>query len=184
MNFIEILMISIGLAMDAFAVAICKGISCKKVDKKKCMQVGLVFGGFQALMPVIGFYIGAGLRRLVFAIDHFIVFGILVVLGANMIYECFCGKRESMSDEISFKTLIMPAIATSVDALSVGITFAFMRVHIWLAVLVIGIVAFIFSSIGVHIGNTLGNKGEKKAQLLGGLILIFMGIKVLVEHFM
>ncbi len=183
MNFIEILMISIGLAMDAFAVAICKGISCKEVTRKKCMQVGLAFGGFQAFMPLLGFYIGAGVRKLFFAIDHFIVFGILVVLGANMIYECFCGKSEKMDDRINFSSLIMPAIATSIDALSVGITFAFMRVNIWFASFVIGIVAFIFSSIGVHIGNTVGNRSEKKAQLLGGIILIFMGIKVLVEHF-
>lgn len=184
MNFIEILMISIGLAMDAFAVAICKGISCREVDKKKCMKVGLSFGGFQALMPILGFYIGAGLRRFVFTIDHFIVFCILVVLGANMIYECFCGKKEKMSDDISYKSLIMPAIATSIDALSVGITFAFLRVNVWIASVVIGVVAFVFSSIGVHIGNTLGNRWERKAQFLGGIILIFMGIKVLVDHFM
>lgn len=183
MNFIEILMISIGLAMDAFAVSICKGISCREVDKKKCIKVGVSFGGFQALMPIFGFYIGAGLRKFVFTIDHFIVFGILVVLGANMIYECFCGKKEKMSDEISYKSLVIPAIATSIDALSVGITFAFLHVNVWIASFIIGIVAFIFSSMGVYIGNTIGSKGEKKAQFLGGIILIFMGIKVLIEHF-
>lgn len=184
MNFIGILMISIGLAMDAFAVAICKGISCKEVDKRKCMLVGTFFGGFQAIMPLLGFYIGAGIRKIFFAIDHYIVFGVLVVIGANMIYECFCGKSEKMNGNINARSLIMPAIATSIDALSVGITFAFLHVNIWFAALIIGIVAFVFSSIGVYIGNNVGNRSEKKAQFLGGIILIFMGIKVLVEHFL
>ncbi len=183
MNFIEILIVSIGLAMDAFAVAVCKGINCKEIDRKKCSLVGIFFGGFQALMPLIGFYIGAGLRSLVIAIDHYIVFGILVVIGANMVYECFCEKIDNFNSEINAKSLFLPAIATSIDALSVGITFAFLKVNIWLSILVIGVVTFILSYVGVLIGNNFGNKSERKAKLIGGIILIVMGIKVLFEHF-
>ena len=184
MGYIEILMISIGLAMDAFAVAICKGISCKNIDKKKCLLVGLMFGLFQALMPMIGYFVGAGLRRLVSAIDHYIVFAFLLIIGVNMIYESFCGKGEYSNSDISIKSLIVPAIATSIDAFSIGIMFAFMKVNLLTAILTIGIVAFILSTIGVCIGNSFGKKFEKKAQLLGGIILVFMGIKTLIEHFL
>lgn len=183
MSYLEILMISIGLAMDAFAVAVCKGINCKNVDRKKCFTVGLMFGLFQALMPFIGFYVGFGLSKLVFAIDHYIVFGFLVIIGVNMIYESFCGKEESFDDEINIKSLIIPAIATSIDAFSVGITFAFMKVNLWISILTIGVVAFILSTLGVRIGNNFGNKSEKKAKLFGGIILVVMGIKTLIKHF-
>lgn len=184
MGYIEILMISIGLAMDAFAVAVCKGINCKVVDKKKILLVGFMFGIFQAIMPLIGYSVGAGLRRLIFAIDHYIVFIFLVVIGVNMIYESVCGREEYSGSDINVKSLIVPAIATSIDAFSVGIMFAFMKINLMLSVLTIGLVAFVLSAIGVYIGNSFGKRFEKKAKFLGGLILIIMGIKTLIEHFL
>lgn len=183
MNYIEILFISIGLAMDAFAVAICKGISCKNVDIKKCLLVGLMFGVFQGAMPIIGYSVGAGLRRLFLAIDHYIVFSFLVIIGVSMIYDAICGKDEYSDNDITFKSLILPAIATSIDAFSIGIMFAFMKVSLILASFTIGIVAFILSALGVYVGNSFGKRFERKSKYLGGIILIFMGIKTLVEHF-
>lgn len=184
MGYIGILMISISLAMDAFAVAVCKGISCKDIDKKKCLLVGFMFGLFQAIMPMIGYYVGAGLRRFIFAIDHYIVFLFLVVIGVNMIYDSFCGKEENLNSDISIKYLIVPAIATSIDAFSIGIMFAFMKVNLFTSVLTIGIVAFVLSAIGVWIGSNFGKRFEKRAKFIGGVVLVIMGIKSLIEHFL
>lgn len=184
MGYIGILIISISLAMDAFAVAVCKGINCKSIDKNKCLLVGVMFGLFQALMPLIGYSVGAGLRRFVFAIDHYIVFAFLVIIGVNMIYESICGNAEYSSSEISIKSLIVPAIATSIDAFSIGIMFAFMKVNLMLSVLTIGIVAFVLSALGVYIGSSFGKRFEKRAKFIGGFILIIMGIKTLIEHFL
>ncbi len=184
MGYLEILMISVGLAMDAFAVAVCKGISCRNIDKKKCLLVGFMFGLFQSIMPLIGFFIGAGLRKFIFAIDHYIVFAFLVVIGVNMIYESFCGKEDYSVCDISVKFLIVPAIATSIDAFSIGIMFAFMKVKLCIAVLTIGVVAFILSTIGVCIGNSFGKRYEKRAKFFGGVILVIMGVKTLIEHFL
>lgn len=184
MDYIEILMISIGLAMDAFAVAVCKGISCKSINKKKCLLVGLMFGLFQAIMPLMGYSVGSGLRRLVFAIDHYIVFAFLVIIGVNMIYESICGKDEYSDSDISIKTLLVPAIATSIDAFSIGIMFAFVKINLIVSVLTIGIVAFILSTIGVYIGRGFGKRFEKRAKFIGGFILVIMGIKTLIEHFL
>lgn len=181
MNIIEILLIGIGLAMDAFAVSICKGLSMKKLDKKKTAIIGLYFGVFQGLMPVIGYFLGKGFENFVTSIDHWIAFILLVFIGGNMIKEAF-KEEEKVNDDVSFKTMIILAIATSIDALAIGITFAFLGVNIWLSVLAIGIITFAISAIGVIIGNKFGDKYEKKAQIFGGIILIIIGAKILIEH--
>ena len=182
MGIIEILFISIGLAMDSFAVAICKGLSMKKMNWKKAGIIGLYFGGFQALMPLIGFLLGVTFQNLVTAIDHWIAFALLLFIGGNMIKEAFDKEAETCNDNVDFKTMVVLAVATSIDALAVGITFAFLKVNIVLALLMIGIIAFLLSIIGVKIGNKFGDKYEKKAELAGGIILILMGLKILLEH--
>lgn len=182
MEVIEILLISIGLAMDAFAVSICKGLSMKSMSWKKAIIIGLYFGVFQALMPVIGYFLGATFESLVTKIDHWIAFALLTFIGTNMLKEAFAKSEENHNDSVDFKTMIILAIATSIDALAVGITFAFLRVNMILPVIMIGIVTFIISVAGVKIGNKFGNKYERKAEVVGGLILIFMGLKILLEH--
>lgn len=181
MGIIEIFIIGIGLAMDAFAVSICKGLSMKKLDLKKLIIIGCYFGIFQGVMPVIGFFLSKGFEDFVTSIDHWIAFGLLLVIGINMIREVF-GNGEEANDDVSFKSMIMLAIATSIDALAVGITFAFLHVNIALSAVIIGIITFIISAIGVVIGNKFGNKFEKYAKLFGGVVLILIGTKILIEH--
>ncbi len=169
MGIIEVSLIGLGLAMDAFAVSICKGLSMKKIDWKKAIIIGLYFGIFQALMPIIGYFLGTAFEHIVTQIDHWIAFILLTIIGANMIREalskdCDC---ENINDNVSFKTMIVLAIATSIDALAVGITFAFLNVNIWEAAIIIGITTFIVSLIGVKIGNRFGDKYEKKAEFAG-----------------
>lgn len=182
MSALEIVLISIGLAMDAFAVSICKGLSMKKMSWKKSFIIGLYFGIFQALMPIIGYFLGSTFESLVTKIDHWISFGLLMYIGLNMLKEAFGSDTENCNDNVDFKTMIVLAIATSIDALAVGITFAFLEVNIWLSTLAIGIITFIISIIGVKIGNKFGDKYERKAETVGGLILILIGIKILIEH--
>ena len=182
MGILEILLISVGLAMDSFAVAVCKGLSMKKMNWKKAAIIGLYFGGFQALMPLIGFLLGVTFQDLVTAIDHWIAFALLGFIGGNMIKEAFDKDSENCNDNIDFKTMVVLAVATSIDALAVGITFAFLKVNIVIALLMIGIIAFSLSVIGVKIGNKFGDKYEKKAELAGGIILVLMGLKILLEH--
>lgn len=185
MGVLEIIFIGIGLAMDAFAVSICKGLSMKKMDWKKAGIIGLYFGGFQALMPAIGFFLGAGFESKIKSIDHWIAFILLFFLGANMIKEAIKedGKEEKdNNDNTDFKTMIILAIATSIDALAVGITFAFLSVNILLAISIIGIITFVISTVGVKIGNVFGDKYEKKAEIAGGVILILIGVNILLEH--
>ena len=184
MGVIELLLLSIGLAMDAFAVSVCKGISMKKINCKKSCIIGLWFGGFQALMPTIGYFLGSAFESLVTNIDHWIAFILLGIIGGNMIKEAFCKEKEDeeSNDDISFKTMFVLAVATSIDALAIGITFAFLKCNIVFSVTCIGITTFLLSIIGVKIGNIFGARYEKKAQLVGGLILILLGIKILVEH--
>ncbi len=181
MSILEILIIGIGLAMDAFAVAICKGLSMKKLDLKKALIIGLYFGIFQALMPGLGFLLGKSFESFVTAIDHWIAFALLLFIGIDMIKEVF-NKEQEADDDVSFKAMSILAIATSIDALAVGITFAFLKVNIIEATLIIGIITFLISILGVIIGNKFGSKYEKKAKFLGGAILIIMGIKILIEH--
>ena len=182
MGGLEILLISIGLAMDAFAVSICKGLSLKTMSWKKAIIVGLYFGFFQALMPLIGYFLGATFESVVTKVDHWIAFILLGIIGINMLKEAFGNDEENQNDKVDFKTMIMLAIATSIDALAVGITFAFLKVNMVIATIMIGIVTFGICVIGVKIGNKFGDKYERKAEVVGGLILIFMGIKILLEH--
>lgn len=181
MGVLELILIAVGLAMDAFAVSVCKGLSMSKMEWKKAVIIGLYFGGFQALMPLIGYVLGVGFEDKIKSLDHWIAFILLVFIGINMIKEAFETKEES-NDKIDFKTMIILAIATSIDALAVGVTFAFLNVNIMLAISLIGIITFIISMIGVKIGNVFGDKYETKAELAGGFILIFLGTKILLEH--
>ncbi len=195
MGLIELFILSVGLSMDAFAVSICKGLSLKKVTFKECGKVGLYFGGFQGGMPLIGFILGVQFKDYITSIDHWIAFILLSFIGINMIRESMekdnegeiadlseaaVGKEEV--NQLGFKSMVMLAIATSIDALAVGVTFAFLQVDIVPAVLFIGIVTFILSSIGVKVGNVFGTKYKSKAEFAGGAILILMGIKILFEH--
>lgn len=182
MGVVELLLLSIGLAMDAFAVSICKGISMKKMNWKKAIIIGLYFGGFQALMPTLGFFLGAAFQSLITSIDHWIAFALLTIIGGGMIKESFDDDSENKNDDVSFKTMIVLAIATSIDALAVGITFAFLNVNLVLAVSLIGIITFILSVVGTKIGNRFGDKYERKAELVGGIILVLLGVKILLEH--
>ena len=182
MTIIEILLIAIGLAMDAFAVSICKGISFKKMNWKKAIIVGLYFGIFQAVMPVLGYFLGTAFETLVTKIDHWIAFILLSLIGLNMLKEAFGKEEECCDDSVDFKTMVILAIATSIDALAIGITFAFLKTNILVSALLIGIITFIVCVLGVKIGNKFGDKYERKAEVVGGIILIFMGVKILLEH--
>lgn len=182
MGILELILIAIGLGMDAFAVSICKGISMSKMNWKKAIIIGLYFGIFQALMPVIGFTLGKTFENLVTSIDHWIAFGLLLIIGIKMIIDAFKEDNISVNDSINWKVMVILAIATSIDALAVGITFAFLQVNLLLAVSIIGIITFILCVIGTKIGNNFGNKFENKAEILGGIVLIFIGVKILLEH--
>lgn len=180
MGIIEIIFLSISLAMDAFAVSICKGLSMTKINIKKMLIIGIYFGLFQALMPVLGYLLGSSFSNLVASIDHFIAFILLGILGINMIKESF--DSEEVNDDVGFKTMIVLAIATSIDALAVGVTFAFLNVNLLISISLIGIITFILSLIGVLIGNKFGGKLGNKAEFTGGVILILIGLKILLEH--
>ena len=183
MGSMELLLIALGLAMDAFAVAICKGLSMNKMNKKKALIIGLWFGIFQGGMPVIGYFLGNTFEDFINAIDHLIAFILLVGIGVNMLKDALGGKDSKFDDSINFKVMFFLAVATSIDALTIGITFAFFDVNITLATLLIGGVTFMLSVIGVKIGNKFGNDYQKKAQATGGIILMCLGIKNLLEHF-
>ena len=182
MTFVELLLIAIGLSMDAFSVSICKGLTTKKFSWRMALICGLWFGFFQALMPIIGYYLGAQFQELIEAYDHWIAFGLLFLIGANMIREAVWGKEEEQDSSLGFKTMFLLAIATSIDALAVGVSFACIQVKLWSSVLIIGITTFLFSVLGVKIGNVFGSKYEKLASIVGGIILILIGLKILLEH--
>ena len=182
MGIIELIFLSIGLGMDAFAVSICKGISMKKMNWKKAGIIGLYFGGFQAFMPIIGYVLGSSFESFITSIDHWIAFILLGIIGANMIKEAMDHQENNCNDDIGFKTMLVLAIATSIDALAVGITFAFLNVNIGLAILLIGSITFALSVLGTKIGNKFGDQYEKKAELAGGIILFLLGLKILLEH--
>ncbi len=183
MGIIETSLIAVGLAMDAFSVAICKGLSMKKFDLKKAIIIALYFGIFQGVMPIIGFLLGNTFVETIEKYDHWIAFVLLVIIGVNMIREAFDKDDcETTNDSVDFKSMIWLAIATSIDALTVGITFSFLKVNIWFAALLIGIITYVLSVIGVMIGNKFGVKYKAKAEVAGGIILVLMGIKILVEH--
>ena len=184
MNFIELLLIAVGLSMDAFSVSICKGLTTKKFSWRMALICGLWFGFFQALMPIIGYFLGAQFQEMIEAYDHWIAFGLLFLIGANMIREAIWGKKEEgeSNGALDFKTMFLLAIATSIDALAVGVSFACIQVELWSSVLIIGLTTFVFSVLGVKIGNVFGSKYEKSAGIIGGIILILIGLKIILEH--
>lgn len=182
MTVFEIFSIGIGLSMDAFAVSICKGLSVGKVNGRHMLTAGLWFGGFQALMPLIGYLLGSTFEQYVTSIDHWIAFILLSVIGTNMIKESFGKDGERQNSSFSFMSMLMVAVATSIDALAVGITFAFLQVNIWFAIAVIGCTTFVISAAGIKIGSVFGAKYKAKAEFFGGAVLICLGIKILVEH--
>ena len=183
MGFFELLSLAVGLSMDAFAVSICKGLSVNRVRPKHMLICGLYFGGFQALMPLIGYLLGVNFRSMIASVDHWIAFVLLSLIGANMLRESFSGdKDENVDASFGVKTMLLMAVATSIDALAVGVTFAFLEVNIVPAVSFIGITTFVFSAAGVLIGNIFGAKWKKKAEFAGGAILILIGLKILIEH--
>lgn len=183
MGLLELFIIAVGLSMDACAVSVCKGLSVQKVKPKHMLLAGIYFGGFQALMPAIGYLLGVNFQSMIERFDHWIAFVLLVLIGGNMIKEfCGCDCDEEMNDSFTFKAMIPLAVATSIDALAVGVTFAFLQVNIVPAVLFIGITTFAFSALGIRIGNIFGAKYKTKAERLGGIVLILMGTKILLEH--
>lgn len=182
MDIFTLFIIAVGLSMDAFAVSICKGLAMQKAPLKKAIIVGLWFGGFQALMPAIGYLLGSQFESYITSIDHWIAFALLSIIGGNMIKEALSKDEEPASASLAFKEMLVLAIATSIDALAVGVTFAFLQVQILAAVCFIGVITFTLSTIGVKIGNIFGSRYKSKAELAGGIILIVMGIKILLEH--
>ena len=182
MGLLELFILAVGLSMDAFAVSVCKGLAMPKITVKKTLIAGVWVGGFQALMPTLGYFLGVQFRDKITAIDHWIAFILLGIIGANMIKEACSGECEEENESLDIKTMFLLAVATSIDALAVGITFAFLNVHLIAAVSFIGITTFTLSAAGVKIGNIFGTKYKSKAELAGGVILILLGCKILLEH--
>lgn len=182
MSLIELFFIAVGLSMDAFAVAICKGLSMKQLNMKHAAIVGLYFGGFQGLMPLLGYLIGYRFQDAIVSYDHWIAFILLSFIGGNMIKEAFGEDEDCCDASVAFKDMVILAIATSIDALAVGVSFAFLKVNIVPAVSFIGIITFSLSIVGVKVGNLFGMKYKSKAEFAGGLILICIGLKILIEH--
>ena len=184
MSIWELLVLGIGLSMDAFAVSICKGLSTKKATLKQMGSCGVWFGGFQALMPLIGFLVGSLFAKAIESVDHWVAFVLLALIGFNMLKEAL-SKEEEQNDknaDFSVKTMFTMAVATSIDALAVGVSLAMAgNVNIWIAILIIGVTTCLFSALGVKLGSVFGDKFEKKAQFAGGVILILIGIKILLE---
>ena len=184
----ELFLLAVGLSMDAFAVSVCKGLAMKKATLKAEATCGLWFGGFQMLMPVTGFFLGSLFAEAIEAFDHWVAFGLLVIIGINMLKEALEKEDESGDDpekdaDLSVRTMFLMAVATSIDALAVGISLAMVgSVNIWLAAAFIGICTCLLSALGVKIGNVFGSRYEKKAELAGGVILILLGVKILLEH--
>lgn len=183
MGIAELVIIAIGLSMDAFAVSICKGLSVQKVRPLHVFKTGIWFGGFQALMPLAGYFLGVSFAGLVGSVDHWIAFILLGIIGGNMIKESSRKDEPCCAEpDFSFRTMLAMAVATSIDALAVGVSFAFLKVNIWEAVGLIGVITFLFSAAGVLIGNFFGARWKSKAEFAGGFILIAMGLKILLEH--
>ena len=183
MTFGELFLLGVGLSMDAFAVSICKGLAMPKATLKAELSCGVWFGGFQALMPTIGFFLGTLFAAAIKAVDHWVAFGLLALIGINMLREAMDRECEEHSADMSFKTMFVMAVATSIDALAVGISLAMAgNVNIWAAAALIGVTTFALSALGVKIGNIFGSRFEKKAEAAGGIILILLGVKILLEH--
>ncbi len=187
MGFVELFLIGVGLSMDAFAVAICKGLGMKRLNLRHALVIALYFGGFQALMPFLGWLLGAQFQQLIAPIDHWIVFVLLAFIGGKMVWEAVCGEEdeEELAHEeprIDHREMLMLAVATSIDALAVGITFAFLQVNIVKAISVIGLTTFVLTVVGVWVGHQFGARFERPATVAGGVVLILIGLKVLLEH--
>ena len=192
MGFIELFFVGIGLSMDAFSVAVCKGLQMRRIRWGRTLTVAAFFGGFQALMPLIGWLLGKQFEQYITAVDHWIAFGLLTFIGGKMILDVIREKKEKKGDCEAAKPaydepfrigeLALMAVATSIDALAVGITFAFLQVNIWQAIAIIGVTTFFLSIVGVFIGNIFGAKYQQKATLAGGLVLLIIGTKILIEH--
>lgn len=184
MNTFELIVLAVALSMDAFAVSMCKGLSVGKLKPKHMVITGIYFGGFQALMPALGFVLGAQFNTLITSFDHWIAFALLTIIGVSMIKEAL-GEAEKLDDSFTVKTMLPLAVATSIDALAVGVNFAFLKLtvkQLITAVVSIGITTFILSAAGVKIGNIFGTKYKAKAEIFGGVVLIILGIKILLEH--
>ena len=181
MSFIELLLIAVSMSMDAFAVSICKGLSVRKATPRQCLAVGGWFGGFQGIMPVIGFVLTSLFASLITSISHWIAFGLLLMIGSNMIRESFEKDEDEVNDSFSFMTMLMLAIATSIDALAMGVTLNLSGANIWLAAPMIAVTTAVLSPIGLKVGNVFGAKYKSRAELAGGLVLVGLGVKILLE---
>ena len=181
MTFTELFLLAVGLAMDAFAVSVCKGLALSRVDMKKALAAGLWFGGFQALMPLLGYLLGSRFASYIADFDHWIAFVLLALIGGNMIRESL-GDEEEADASFGLRAMLPLALATSIDALAVGLTFAFLSVRVLPAVTLIGVVTLVISTAGVKLGNLFGARFRGKAEFAGGLILILLGVKILLEH--
>ena len=179
MGFWELFILAVGLSMDSFAVSVCKGLSLGKIKAKHMCLAGIWFGGFQALMPLVGYFLGSFFADVITKYSHWIAFALLAFLGAKMIKESF--ESEELDDNMGWKTMLVLAVATSIDASAVGVTFAFLDVNILFAVIVIGVTTFAFSAAGVKIGSVFGKKYKSKAEIAGGIILILIGLKILLD---
>ena len=182
MGVVELLLISISLSMDSFAVSICKGLSMKKIKVTKCIIIASYFVFFHLLMLLFGFTLGTVFENFINTIDHWIAFVLLMIIGINMINEALSNNEDSLNDKIDLKTMLPLGLATSIDALAVGITFSVLDINILLSLCVVGIIIFIVSSVGIKIGNIFGDKYASKAQIFGGVVLMLIGLKILLEH--
>ena len=182
MGFAGLLFLAVGLSMDAFAVSVCKGLSIRALMPRHAVIVGLWFGAFQALMPLVGWLLGASFADKIAAVDHWIAFVLLSLIGGNMIREALGREEEDCDPSLAPLTMLLLAVATSIDALAVGVTFAFLRVDILPAVTLIGVCTFLISAVGVKVGNVFGTRYKSKAELFGGAVLILIGLKILLEH--
>jgi len=182
MDPISIILLGIGLAMDAFAVSICKGLAMRTPSIRSMVIIGIWFGGFQALMPIIGYFLGESFYDYIADFDHWVAFGLLVLIGLNMIREAMSGEEEDIDDDIGIRIMFLLAVATSIDAMAVGISMAMDGANIWVDASVIGVVTFLISVIGVKLGSVVGDRYSNKAKLAGGVILILIGVKILLEH--
>lgn len=182
MRFAELFLLAVGLSMDAFAVSVCKGLSIQRLKLRHALIVGAWFGAFQALMPVIGWLLGSAFTDMIEAVDHWIAFALLALIGGNMIREALGHEEEEADPSLAPVTMLLLAVATSIDALAVGVTFAFLRVDILWAVSLIGVCTFLISAAGVKVGNVFGARYKSKAELAGGVVLVLIGLKILLEH--
>ncbi len=178
---IEIVLIAVALAMDAFAVSVCKGLAMQKITFNKAAIVGLWFGGFQTLMPTVGYFLGSAFAEKIEAVDHWVAFVLLAIIGVNMIREALSKDEEKVDASLDVKTMFLMAVATSIDALAVGITFALEGENIAVSAILIGVITFCISALGVKIGSVFGTKYKSKAEFVGGVVLVGIGLKILLE---